>query len=266
MKISVGTNLFGNSNRQRLGIESQCRLKQRNSEIINLYAFQKNNNENFSEMHQTRLITRDSRDFVENGKKTSPCIKDIFDGLAETNCDYFVYANSDIIFGDNFLKYLLDGNFTGYACSRMDIMPINDLRDSIVPFRYEIAGQDVFVVKKDWYLRKRNIFKEYLIGSIWYDTAITCLLKQYGQNDPIINHYPVQITHIHHGWGSGLPSPENSYNTKLYESESSKIRDPWAWYYHNILTQRTNGANMFNLFPNEKQIEKEFFDKHLIKD
>jgi hypothetical protein len=52
-------------------------------------------------------LTRDSRDFVENGKKSTPCVKDILDGLAETNCDYMVYTNSDILFSDKFIKYIL---------------------------------------------------------------------------------------------------------------------------------------------------------------
>lgn len=265
MKISIGTNVFGNIHRQTLGLQTQSKLKQMFPDIINLYALQRTKEEIIPDTHTRILLNRDSRDFVENGKKTSPCLKDILDKLAETDCDYLVYTNSDILFSDKFIKYILNGDYTGYACSRMEIYNIKKLEDKLIPLRYEIAGQDTFVIKKDWYIKKREYIKEYLIGSIWYDTALTCILKQHGQNDPIINDYPIQIAHIHHGWGSGNPSPENKYNTKLYDSEDLQIRQPWDWYYHNILTKRPSGFNMFELYPNEKQIEKEHFNKFLYK-
>jgi hypothetical protein len=263
MKISIGTNIFGSDLKQSLGLETQYRLKNKYPDIVNLYAFQRKIEENISSLHETKLLTRDSRDFVEGGKKTTPCVKDILDGLAETDCDYMVYTNSDILFSYNFIEYILNGDYTGYACSRMDIHPINNLQDKMIQFRYEIAGQDTFVIKKDWYIKKRHVIKDYLIGSILYDTALTCILKQHGQNDPIVNDYPVQIAHIHHGWGSGYPSPENTYNTSLYDSEDKQLKDPWGWYYHNVLTKRPDGFNMFTLFPNEKQIEKEHFGKFI---
>lgn len=34
------------------------------------------------------------------------------------------------------------------------------------------------------------------------------------------------------GWGSGMLSTENSYDTKLYESESKQITELWAWYFN----------------------------------
>jgi len=264
MKISIGTNIFGNDYKQELGIQTQVKLKQLYPDNVFLYAFQRDDKENVPDTHTKKLVTRDSRDFVEGGKKTTLCVKDIFDGLAETNCDYIVYTNSDVLFSDRFIKYILDGSYIGYACSRMDIHPIKTLNDKMIPYRYEVAGQDVFVIKKDWYIKNRNLFKEYLVGSILYDTALTCILKQYGQNDPIINHYPIQIAHIHHGWGSGYASPENTYNTNLYETEREELREPWGWYYHNILTKRPSGFNMFELYPNEKEIEREHFAKYLL--
>jgi hypothetical protein len=265
MKISIGTNIFGNDIKQSLGLKTQAKLKQIFPDNVNLFAFQRYNEDEIPDTHKRILLTRDSRDFVENGKKSTPCVKDILDGLAETNCDYMVYTNSDILFSDKFIKYILNGDYTGYACSRMDIYPIRSLDEEMKPYRYEVAGQDTFVMKKDWYIKNRNLIKEYLIGSILYDTALTCILKQYGNNDPIINDYPIQIAHIHHGWGSGVPSPENKYNTKLYNSEDEQLKEPWGWYYHNVLIKRPDGFNMFTLYPNEKQIEKDHFNKFLYK-
>jgi len=264
MKISIGTNIFGSDLKQTLGIETQTKLKQLFPDNVFLYAIQRNDEEPIPQSHTRKIVNRDSRNFVEGGKKTTLCIKDILDSLAETECDYIVYTNSDVFFSDKFIKYILEGDYVGYACSRMDIYPINSLSDKMIPYRYEVAGQDTFVIKKDWYIKNRHLFKEYLVGSILYDTALTCILKQYGQNDPIINHYPIQIAHIHHGWGSGHPSPENNYNTKLYESEREELREPWGWYYHNILTKRPSGFNMFELYPNEKEVEKEHFGKYLL--
>lgn len=265
MKISIGTNIFGEDLKQALGLQTQIKLKKIFPDNVNLFAFQRSKEEKIPETHKRILLDRDSRDFVENGKKSTPCVKDILDGLAETDCDYMVYTNSDILFSDKFIKYILDGDYTGYACSRMDIYPINNLDDTMIPYRYEIAGQDVFVIKKDWYIQKRHLIKDYLIGSILYDTALTCILKQHGQNDPIINDYPIQIAHIHHGWGSGHPSPENTYNTNLYGTEDKQLTEPWGWFYHNVLTKRKDGFNMFTLYPDEKKIEKEHFDKYLYK-
>jgi hypothetical protein len=266
MKISIGTNIFGKNERQTLGLETQIKLKLLFPDVVNLYALQRYKEEEIPAEFNRINLERDSRDFVYNGKKTAPCVKDIFDKLAETNCDYFVYTNSDILMSKRFIEYIIegDGMYTGYACSRMDIHPIKSLSEPLRPFRYEIAGQDTFVIKKEWYLKNRHLIKDYIIGSIWYDTALTTILKVYGQNDSIVNDYPVQIAHIHHGWGSGLPSPENDYNTKLYESENEIVRESWAWYYHNILIKRQDGYNMITLYPNEKQIEKEHFDKFLI--
>jgi len=264
MKISIGTNIFGNDIKQSLGLKTQAKLKQIFPDNVNLFVFQRYNEDEIPDTHNRMLLTRDSRDFVENGKKSTPCVKDILDGLAETNCDYMVYTNSDILFSDKFIKYILNGDYTGYACSRMDIYPIRSLDEEMKPYRYEIAGQDTFVMKKDWYIKNRSLIKEYLIGSILYDTALTCILKQYGNNDPIINDYPIQIAHIHHGWGSGQPSPENTYNKNLYDSEIKDITEPWWWFYHNVLTKRPSGFNMFELYPNEKEIEKKHFEKYMM--
>lgn len=264
MKISIGTNIHGNCSRQSHAIETHQVLQSRYSDIVKLYAFQRDKDIKIPETHKRVLLSRDSRDFVEGGKKTSPCLKDILDGLAETDCTYMVYTNSDILLSDCFMKYILDNDFTGYSCSRMDINPIQSIKEKLIPYRYEVAGQDVFVMKKDWYIKHRNIIKDYLIGSIWFDTALTCILKQYGNNDPIVNGYPVQIAHVFHGWGSGSTCPENTYNTKLYESEISQLREPWGWFYHNILINRPNGFNMFTQLPNEKEIEKEHFGKHML--
>jgi hypothetical protein len=265
MKISIGTNIFGESIKQSLGLETQIKLKTIFSDNVNLFALQRSKEDKIPDTHTRILLNRDSRDFVEGGKKSTPCVKDILDGLAETDCDYLVYTNSDVLFSDKFIKYILNGDYIGYACSRMDIRPIQSLDQTMIPYRYEVAGQDTFVIKKDWYIKNRHLIKEYLIGSILYDTALTCVLKQHGQNDPIINDYPIQIAHIHHGWGSGHPSPENTYNTNLYNSEEEKLREPWGWFYNNILIKRPSGFNMFELYPNEKQIEKEHFNKFLYK-
>jgi hypothetical protein len=263
MKISIGTNFFKDNARQDVANHYFEVIHKKYEGIVNFYAFQKEISSNIPEFFSIEKLHRDSRDIVVGGSKSSPCIKDILDGLAETDCDYFVLLNSDIIIGDNFINKILENCWTGYSCSRVDIAPMKSVSDPLVAIRYEVAGFDAFVIQKKWYLDNKHLFKDYLMGSIWFDTALNTILKIYGQNDPFMNDYPYQIAHIFHGWGSGAPSPENEYNTKLYDSEPSIVRDSWAWYYHNILINRTPRNIHFELYPNEKNIEKTHFDKYI---
>ena len=266
MKISIGTNFHTPSFRQDVALHYFNNAKQHYSDIVNFYAFQKDISMNIPDFFKIKSLSRDSRDFVYGGIKTSPCIKDILDGLAETDCDYFVLINSDILIGKKFIDKILEDKWLGYSCSRVDVGNISNLNDPLTILRYEVAGFDAFVFNKNWYISNRDIFKEYLLGSIWFDTALNTLLKIRGQNDPFMNDFPIQIAHIFHGWGSGKKSPENDYNIKLYDSEPLDVRESWAWYYHNILINRTPTGIHFDLYPNEKEIEKKHFDKFLKND
>jgi len=267
MKIIIGTNIFGKSLKQDLALQTYATLKKKYSGIVDVYAFQFEDDtvEVPDGIVVSKSLKRSSQDFVIGGKKKAPLIRDLYDSCAEKNTDYFIFTNSDVMISNRLIDYILTEKYIAFGCSRMDIRPIKSLDESMIPYRYEVAGFDTFVMKNDWYLKNRNLIKDYFLGSIWYDTAMTTILKLYGQNDPFVNDYPVKCLHPHHGWGSGTPNPENDWNTKLYNTENKDVMDSWGWFYHNVLTKRTPSFYFFDLLPDEKKIEKEHFDKYLLK-
>ena len=121
MKIAIGINGFKKyedlKKRECFCIESLLKIKSKNPNI-ELYnvCFQEENisydgfttlnklivksNELIREYFKHEGLQKEyqlRKDEIDNNKKELPSIKEIFDILADTDCDYFLFLNNDII-------------------------------------------------------------------------------------------------------------------------------------------------------------------------
>jgi len=150
MKISVGINGFKEYNelekREKLCIESLFRLCKNKSNInVDLYnVCFKEENVKYDGFTTLNKLTKKSdelireyynknsrendyysrKEEIDSNTKHLPSVKEIFDVLASTDCDYFLFLNNDIIISNRLFKELEDG-VECYAISRFNIREID---------------------------------------------------------------------------------------------------------------------------------------------
>ena len=202
MKISIGINGYKDFNtlekREKLCIESLLKIKEKQQEInINLYnicftdesvtynnfktlnKLTKKSNKIIKEYFQHEGLINEyeyRKNEIDNNKKELPSVKEIFDVLAETDCDYFIFLNNDIILSNRIFKEIEDG-VECYPISRMHIYDIDSLNDIPRLESYSVHGFDVFLVKKDSWLNVRNNFEDFILGRFYWDTYFATMFN-----------------------------------------------------------------------------------------
>lgn len=268
MKIALGTNLFGNYQRQELAKESYRRLasKYPNVHIYDIQFKDEIDTYEISEGFITSFkLNRSSRDVIPGHEKKLPFVNDIFQVLADTDHDYFVFSNSDVMLSNRIIDFILEKEPTAFPGSRLDVRPIKNIDEPMIPVRWEIGGFDIFAMKTDWYRQHYWLFEDFLLGCCWWDHHFAGLLKIFGNNDPIANKNPAFGLHVHHGWGSGVENPGNKFNADNFNnSKFNQFRHVWDDYFAQILkVRRTPDFLFLNEYENEAETEREFFQKRI---
>jgi hypothetical protein len=270
MKISVGINCFKDFNslnkRERLCVEGLLKLKN-----VNLYNICFNNEyyqyDNFTCLN---ALTKKSNIFVKNYfnehginiitlTKELPSVKEIFDVLASTDCDYFLFLNSDVIISNRLFKEMENG-YECYPISRVNINEINSLTDIPEIIEYCVHGFDAFLVKKETWLRIRDKFDDFILGKFYWDTCFATLFNLYCKCKNI-NKLPPVCFHIDHPNVSAQETPEHYYCTHLVTNKYKTVLDIWFSYVYNVLFKRLSNKNCKYYYPlaNELELEKKFF-------
>ena len=195
---------------------------------------------------------------IDNNQKELPSVKEIFDVLSQTDCDYFLFLNNDIILSDRVLK-ILEDKVECYPISRMHIEDIDSLSQELVLESYSVHGFDAFLVKKETWLQVRNNFEDLILGSFYWDTYfftmfnLLCKCKN-------INKLPPVCFHIEHQSVSSQDSVENYYNEDVFK-RNIIIGHLWFNYVQTILLKRPtiNNCKWYQPFNNEEEIEKQYF-------
>lgn len=265
MNILIGFNTFGSYKRQNIAVESYKHLATLFPNVVSLLDVQfKDEKNTFSSPYGIDVqfsLDRSSLDVTTGGTKKLPFVNDIINALAEKNCDYFIFTNSDVIINKNLIDYILAKKPECMACSRLDIADIDSfesLKTQIAPVRWEIGGFDTFVFKRGWYEIHKHLFHDYLLGKPYFDHVYAGLMQCYGDGTPLGNQYPPYCFHIHHGIGSVLQDcPERDFNKGTFENNQlDKFMSKVIHFnlQYNLMRRKPFGSFLY-YDPNEIQFQ-----------
>jgi len=280
MKISIGINGFKEyknlEKREKFCIDSLIKIKNNDITLYNI-CFE---NENIQYKNFTTLnkLTKKSNNLIyeyfqhegltneynlrkseiDNNIKELPSVKEIFDILANTNCDYFIFLNNDIILSNRILKEIENG-IECYPVSRMHIYDIESLSDIPKLESYSVHGFDAFVVKKETWLKIRNNFEDLILGRFYWDTYFATMFNLLCKCKNI-NKLPPVCFHIEHKSTSNDKTIENYYNEDIFK-RNVIVGHLWFNYVQNVLLKRptVEGCKWYQPFNNEKELEDHYF-------
>lgn len=284
MKISIGINGFKEYNdlekREKLCIDSLCKIKNKipNITLYNICFTDENiNYKNFITLNSLTLSSNKIiKDFytkegmekeyellknkIDNNTKKLPIIKEIFDILASTDCDYFVFLNNDIILSDRIFKEITS-EYEAYTVSRVNIKDIVSLNDIPELLEYCVHGFDAFVIKRQTWLDIRNNFEDFILGRFYWDTFTATLLNLFCKCKNL-NKLPPVCFHIDHPNVSAQDTIENRFCEYIFKSKDI-INYLWFNYVYNVLFKRQSAGQCKWYYPlqNEEQIEKQHFNQ-----
>lgn len=270
-KIVIGTNTHGDYRRQNIAVDSLKHLKD-TFDCVDVVDMQLKGEPSkmYYDISSITCLDRHSGSTVTGSTKKLPYINDVINVLAEFDCDYFIYTNSDVIVNSNLIRHLIKDNPNSFACSRLDIHEpaggFNDILDkNIKPCRYEIAGFDVFVFKKSWFIDNANLFQDYLIGQPHWDQAYATILKLFGGNECFGNNYPPFCFHIRHEmtWQLNM-TPEREFNRVCSERPVDRLAIKiFNNYLEDVLVRRQPLGAFMHPVENERELERSFFSRYI---
>jgi hypothetical protein len=280
MKISIGINGFKNyeslEKREKFCIDALLKIKQDNITLYNvcfdnenieyknfttLNKLTKRSNKLIHEYFQHDGLTNEyclRKHEIDNNNKELPSVKEIFDVLASTDCEYFLFLNNDIILSNRIFKEIED-DIECYPISRMHIFDIETLNDIPKLESYSVHGFDAFLVKKETWLKIRNNFEDLILGRFYWDTYFATMFNLLCKCKNI-NKLPPICFHIEHNGTSSDNTIENYYNEDVFK-RNLIIGHLWFSYVQNILLKRptVNECKWYQPFPNEVELEKQHF-------
>jgi len=256
MKLAIGINIFGCYKRQDHCIEVLNKLVSKYTNDIELYNITFENEKNYLlGFKHLPLLKRTAKDVALYSISNKPIAKDFFDILSEQDCDYFLFVNSDIMVTEKLIKLILKGEYETYCVSRHDVYEINDLSvDKIMPFRIEIAGFDAWAVKKDWWIKNRDLFDDYIYAEALWDVFFS--VQMYNNSNCILCNKDVYLAHEKHELKWNEFSAEHTHNEKLWKS--TPYHERWHKFIYDYLTQRPTWGHFLYPLPDELEKEKEY--------
>lgn len=263
-KIALGVNTFHtNLNRFKLANASYEKLSQRAD--VDVFDIQQPGV--VGKFKTIDKLNRTCRDVVQGSTKTLPFVNDLFNILCEEDYDYFIITNADVMISPRLIKHILEEDITALPCSRLDVQPVSNITDSMIPVRWEIGGFDTFCFKTEWYRNHSWLFEDFIQGRPWYDHHYASLMKVFGNNDIIANKNPAMCLHEHHGWDSCVEgNPEYEFNLKQFRnSPFKKYGYVWDNYFADILKPGRQPWMRFTTeIPDESRVERDYFSKEII--
>jgi hypothetical protein len=261
--ILIGTNTYNKYERQDLCIDGFRRLKDTCSNVDICLVQEPADNVYYQDIHIIRDLKRNSSGFLKTNKKL-PFVNDIFDVLANHSKEYFIFCNSDIILSQQLINYINYNEIEAFGISRIEIPPIKSLVESFSPIRMEPAGFDCWVVSKKWWLDKRHLFKDYLLGRPFFDVHYTILMllnsiNRYVSNQRLIYH----IMHKSPAFVEDDCYIFNKEQTFKFYSENEKI---WGECCNNTFLKRQDIGRFLMFNPDEDNIIDNIKNKHKIKE
>lgn len=253
MKISIGINIHGAYKRQDQCIFVLKKLKQKYPNIT-LYNITFSDEFNFEkEFIHLPFLNKTASDVITDSNSKKPIANQFFDILSRTDCDYFLFLNSDILLTEKALK-LITNDYDTYCFSRTDVVSTDKLSE-IVPWRIEIAGFDAWAVKKEWWLNNSNHFSdEYVYAEHLWDVFFT--LTMFNNSKCMLGNKENYIIHEKHELNWNETSPEATHNSNLWTK--SPYGERWRKFIYENLIKRQPMGQFLTPLDNETELEQTF--------
>jgi hypothetical protein len=252
-KIAIGINIFGKNRRQDLCIDVLTKFskKYNNIKLYNItFNDETNYNENF--IHLPLLKTK-AKDIIKDSKSEKPITKEFFEALSKQDCDYFLFINSDILISEKLIKLLSTTDLETASFSRADCYEITGL-DKIIPYRIEIAGFDAWFMKKDWYEKNSNLFRDYVYAEHLWDVDYAVHMFNFSKSK--IFNKEIYIYHEKHPLNWNEESVEALHNASLWGKTPYHKR--FKDFVYTYLIKRIPYGQFLYPLPDEEQKEIEF--------
>lgn len=253
MKISIGINIHGAYKRQDQCIFVLKKLKQKYPNIT-LYNITFSDEFNFEkEFIHLPFLNKTASSVISDSTSTKPIANQFFDVLSKTDCDYFLFLNSDILLTEKAIKLITD-EYETYCFSRTDVLSTNKLSE-IVPWRIEIAGFDAWAVKKEWWLDNSEYFNDnYVYAEHLWDVFFT--LTMFNNSKCMLCNKENYIIHEKHELNWNETSPEAIHNSNLWNN--SPYGERWRKFIYENLVNRQPMGQFLNPLYNEIELEQKF--------
>lgn len=287
MKFSIGINGYKNYNtlekREKFCVDSLCKLKDKIPDITLYNICFTDENIKYDNFVTLNHLTQKSNIVIQNhyreknrkeeyllkqkeidsNNKELPIIKEIFDVLANTDCDYFIFLNNDIILSDRIFKEITS-EYEAYTVSRVNIKDIESLNDVPELLEYCVHGFDAFIIKKQTWFDIRNNFENFILGRFYWDTFTSTLLNLFCKCKNL-NKLPPVCFHIDHENVSAQDTIENQFCEQIFKSKDI-INYMWFNYVYNVLFKRQSAGQCKWYYPlqGEEQIEKQYFNQYSV--
>ena len=275
MKIVIGCSTHGTGDRQKIAIDSWKQLEKKFNDVSIVNVQFNDGTTLLDQAHNIKIrglntiytLTRSSEQ-IKGSTRKLPYINDILNSLSQQDCDYFIFTNSDIIINPNLIRYIQNKQPSAFACSRMDINPIQSFDDvlnkKIIPQRTEIAGFDTFVFNTNWFKKHSHLFNDYLVGMPLWDQVYAMIMKLFGKNDEFGNKNPPFCFHIKHPiqWGDSN-AVERIHNHSILEDNALDLH-MWRLfdkYLTQELMRRTPAGVFISPLKDESIFEERYFFK-----
>ena len=264
-KIAIGVNTFKTDvNRFKVANQSYERLS--TLDDVDVYDIQKPGIK--GTFNTIDKLQRTAKDVIKGYQKDLPFVNDLFNIMADIDCDYFIVTNADIMISNRLIKHIREQEITALPCQRLDVKPINHISESLIPLKWEIAGFDVFCFNTNWYRKHSWLFEDYIQGKPVYDHVYAGLMKVFGNNDIIVNKNPAMCVHEHHGNASHIKDAAVEFNNEAREkSKLKQFNFVWDDYFAKVLLPgrgiQEPRYRFLHEIKNEAAVERDFFAKRI---
>jgi hypothetical protein len=264
MKIVIGINTFKKdsdlNNRERMCIDALHKLKRMYPDSIELVNLTFTDEDFELPMFTNKHCLQQIPTSITN--KKIPFVNEIFDHLAETDADYFLFVNNDIIVSNRYIKAVQSNlEYDCLPASKLHFTKLDSIDDNdSVPESLSVHGFDGFAIKCSWWKQNRDKFKPMLLSRAYWDTYFYAKCHLYGKS-LTLNKPPAVIFHLDHESTSMDGEPGNTYNEKNFIEDKDQLPQRWFSYVQNVLLKRSSENNIkwYVPFNNEQEIEKKYF-------
>ena len=282
MNISIGINSFKHENnlnsREKNCLDSLKKVKELSNHNISLYniSFVDDNIEykDFQPLSKLKLSSDKvikeyfkheglqneynlKKNDIDNNTKKLPIINEILDILSETDCDYFLFLNSDCILTPAFNKLKIE-NYDSYSLCRANTDDtINSLSDSVELEAISVHGVDGLLIKKDTWLSIKNNFEKFILGRFYWDSYFSAKLKLLSKSK-YLNKTPFLLLHENHSNRDDMHI-ENYYAEDVFKRDML-VSHLWFKFANYLEKRQTKGkAKWFIPLPDEDKNEDSLF-------
>ena len=283
MNISIGINSFKHENnlnsREKNCLDSLKKVKELSNHNISLYniSFVDDNIEykDFQPLSKLKLSSDKvikeyfkheglqneynlKKNDINNNTKKLPIINEILDILSETDCDYFLFLNSDCILTPAFNKLKIE-NYDSYSLCRANTDDtINSLSDSVELEAISVHGVDGLLIKKDTWLSIKNNFEKFILGRFYWDSYFSAKLKLLSKSK-YLNKTPFLLLHENHSNRDDMHI-ENYYAEDVFKRDML-VSHLWFKFANYLEKRQTKGkAKWFIPLPDEDKNEDSLFN------